>query len=339
MPSARRVSWAKFRVTVTASVALIILGVLAYLLTGGSLLQPKTTLRVYAPDASGLLTRSAARVNGIPVGKVRSIKLSGSRDPERIVEIAFTVELTHLRDIPEDSTAQISPENAVGDQFLDISKGPSPRKVKPGGEILYKSEPEMLKNLDIPQFEKNLRAIDALLADIETGRTRVGKFVVGDQMYRDVVRNVGELERGIYRAVDATTAAGELLYTDKAYRRIADPLRRFDRVLEEMQSGEGAAGRFLHDDAQYEELRGSLADLRRAVADIGSHPWLESDALYRRWNAQAAAWIGRMDELAANPALHSTELYEQLDGAGRELSDTFREVREHPDRFLRLKIF
>src|SRR5664279_2263790 len=47
MPSARRVNWAKFRVSAVCLVAILILVTLIYLLTGGSLLQPKATVHIH----------------------------------------------------------------------------------------------------------------------------------------------------------------------------------------------------------------------------------------------------------------------------------------------------
>ena len=54
MPSVLQVRWAKFRVATVSTVALLILLVLAYLLTGGTLLEPKTHLYLYINDATGL---------------------------------------------------------------------------------------------------------------------------------------------------------------------------------------------------------------------------------------------------------------------------------------------
>jgi len=70
MPHARGALWARFRVTVAALVAAAILSVIVYLLTGGTLLQEKTTLYLYMPDATGLGTGTPVRVNGTTVGKV-----------------------------------------------------------------------------------------------------------------------------------------------------------------------------------------------------------------------------------------------------------------------------
>jgi len=145
MPSARQIHWAKFRVFTVCAAAVLILSILAYLLTGGSLLTEKATMYLYIPDATGLGPGAPVRVDGIGVGKVRSVAFSGSTEPNRVVKVTMTLERGRLASIPDDSTAQIASETMIGDQFVDISSGNSRHFVSPGGEIALKSSPDLLK--------------------------------------------------------------------------------------------------------------------------------------------------------------------------------------------------
>src|SRR5262245_34241776 len=119
MPSSARVRWAKFRTVAVASVACTIIGVLFYLLTGGTLLQEKSSIHMYMPDASGLEKESPVRVNGIGVGKVERIGFSGSNDPHRVVRIDMVLSIQKLTAIPADSYAEISTDTLIGDKFVD----------------------------------------------------------------------------------------------------------------------------------------------------------------------------------------------------------------------------
>src|ERR1017187_823319 len=154
MPSARQVNWAKSRVAVVSVAALAILAVLAYLLTGGTLLQERTALYLYIPDATGLGPGAPVRVDGIGVGKVRSVTLSGSNEPNRVVKVTMNVERDRLASIPDDSTAQIASETAIGDKFVDMSSGTSRHYIGPNAEIGFKGSSELLKTLDIGQFQE-----------------------------------------------------------------------------------------------------------------------------------------------------------------------------------------
>ena len=96
MPSARHIRWAKFRVLTVSAAAVVILSILAYLLTGGTLLTKRAMMYLYIPDATGLGPGAPVRVDGIGVGKVRSVALSGSTEPNRVVKVTMTVERYRL---------------------------------------------------------------------------------------------------------------------------------------------------------------------------------------------------------------------------------------------------
>src|SRR3982074_725952 len=103
MPSPQRVNWARFRVSAVCFAALTILGTLIYLLTGGTLLERKAELYLYIPDATGLGDGSPVRVDGIDVGKVSSVGLSGSTQPDRVIRVVLKIERKQLVKIPVDS--------------------------------------------------------------------------------------------------------------------------------------------------------------------------------------------------------------------------------------------
>jgi phospholipid/cholesterol/gamma-HCH transport system substrate-binding protein len=339
MPSARQVRWAKFRVVTVCAAALIILAVLAYLLTGGSLLTQRATMYLYIPDATGLEPGAPVRVDGIGVGKVRSVTLSGSSQPSRVVKVTMTVERRRLASIPDDSTAQLASETMIGDRFVDITSGTSRRYVLPGGEVAFKGSPDLLKSLDVAQFEKQLKIASALLDDIEQGRSDLGQFVMGEQMYIDLRKRFSQIQSGIRAAASTTNEVGRELYTDRLYRRISQPLVELDRSLARLQSGQGNAGRFLRDSAQYEKLRSDMDALRRSIADLRAAEWMQSDSLYADWNRRILSLIESVDAFSRAPAMTTSQAYDNLNGMARELQETVRDFRQNPRKFMRLKVF
>jgi phospholipid/cholesterol/gamma-HCH transport system substrate-binding protein len=339
MPSARQIRWAKFRVFTVSAAAVVILSILAYLLTGGSVLTQKATMYLYIPDATGLGPGAPVRVDGIGVGKVRLVALSGSSQPNRIVKVTLTVERDRLASIPDDSTAQIASETMIGDQFVDISSGTSRHFVSAGGEIVFKGSPDLLKTLDIRQFEKQLKIVSALLDDIEQGRGELGQFVEGDQMYSDLRKRFAQIEGGIRAAASTSSNVGHELYTDQLYQRISQPLIDLDRSLARLQSGQGDAGQLLRDSAQYDKLRSDTEDLRRSIADLRAAEPMRSDTLYDDWNRLLLSLIESVDAFNRGPAMTTTQAYDNLNGFARELQDTVRDFRQNPRKYMRIKVF
>jgi phospholipid/cholesterol/gamma-HCH transport system substrate-binding protein len=339
MPSAQRVRWAKFRVTCVSVVALIILGVLAYLLTGGTLLEPKTKLFLYIPDATGLGPQSPVRVDGIDIGTVDSVKFSGSNDPLRIIRVEITIQKSRLSSITEDSAAQISNDTIVGDKFVDITTGRAPGHVPENGELRFKAQSDLMRSVDLVQIEQQLRIVDATLADIEEGRSELGKFVLGDQVYASMRRRLTQLQSTIQRAMANNAVLGSLAYTDTLYQKILAPLSNLDRQIATIQSGQGSLGQFLHDPAQFEQFRATLTDLRQSIANIRSAGFINSDEDYAGWIKSITSITRQAEEVNESPLLNSTDLYDAWNGAFREMQRSLKDFRENPRKYLRLKMF
>ena len=339
MPTARQVSWAKFRVAMAVVASLAIFAVVVYLLTGGTLFTPKSTVFAYIADATALSSGSPVRVNGVDVGRVQKVALSGSNDPYRVILLAMEIDEEHLPDIPVDSYLQVSTDNVVGDKFVDITRGRSTVTIRRNGEIAFKPQPELLKALDLTQFEQQVRTVEATLDDIEQGRSEFGKFVLHDDVYNNLLRYVSDFQRDLRATVGATTPLGSLIYTDRLYRQIQEPMISLDARLASIQAGQGQLGRLLRDEAQYAELRDKIAGLRKTVASLQSNQFLQSDEQYAGWNRTLASFIRNVDDIEVNPLLGTSAEYENWTGVASQMRDLLADFRKDPRKFLRIKLY
>jgi phospholipid/cholesterol/gamma-HCH transport system substrate-binding protein len=328
-----------FRVAALVVVATAVLGTLVYLLVGGAMSVERVAVYLYAPDATGLAPRQPVRVDGVVVGKVDSIGISKSSDPRRAIRITLFVNREYLRDIPADSTAQISSETLIGDRFVDVASGISRQRLRAGGEIAYQPTADLMKSFDMTQFTDRLEAIGNLLTDLEQGRTRLGRFVKGDETYWGVRKRLADAEQSLIDARTVTTSVGKLLNTDELYRNWIDPIRRIDDALEQLQAGKGSAGEYLVSDARYIKMLDEGKDLRQSIAKLRASEFMASDAMYDNLNRRAAALIESVDQMNTKPMLSSEQAYETLNGAAAETGRTIQEFRTDPRKFLRLGLF
>src|SRR5450755_5165770 len=105
MPERSKVRWSQLKVGIVAVFAMLVLAVLIFLLTGSrSIFQHNETVRTYMSDAAGMTESTPVRLNGILVGAVQNIQLSGSKDPKRAVEFELIIQEKFFREIPDDST-------------------------------------------------------------------------------------------------------------------------------------------------------------------------------------------------------------------------------------------
>jgi phospholipid/cholesterol/gamma-HCH transport system substrate-binding protein len=335
----RQVRWARFRVTVVTLVSLLILGTLMYLLSGGGLFTSRVVIYLYVPDATGIEPGAPVRVDGIDVGRVAAIGLSGSKQPNRVIRASLKVDRAQLPSIHTDSTAQISADTLIGDKFVDIASGPGVTGIRPGGELRLKEQTDLMRTLDLVQFAEQLRQIDAAIGDIENGRNAVGQLVLSEDLYNDLRDRLTGLEKGLRRAADVSGTLGQAIYGRDLYQRIAEPLEALDHSIGLIQEGQGTAGHLLRDDAEYRNLESQMEDLRKGIAEARSGPLLASDALYADWNRKLGQWIATVDEVNSNPAFESSAAYDNLNGMAQTLRDTLRDFRQNPRKYLRLKVF
>src|SRR5215475_10347676 len=106
MPQQTRAKWAQLRVGIMALVALILLGYLIILFSSNTgLFRGNTNVFTYLGDSGDLAEGAPVRLNGIVVGKVRKIQLSGSNDPQRVIRVDLEIMDKFLSAIPVDSVA------------------------------------------------------------------------------------------------------------------------------------------------------------------------------------------------------------------------------------------
>jgi phospholipid/cholesterol/gamma-HCH transport system substrate-binding protein len=354
MADPKKVSFAQIRVGVMAIAAMAIVGGLIFLLTGQKNLFTRTfQLRTFMDDSSGMQDAAPVRLNGILIGEVQELKLSGSKDPRRIVEIDMTVKNDYLTEIPKDSRAGIAASNLLGEKFINISKGTSPQHVQPGDEVQSVASqdiPELMAqsaNL-LAQFQSLLGRANLILGDVEAGKGNLGKFLKDEELFTRLNSSVAEAQQIL---VDVRTGKGtisRLLYDPTLSNDIHAALEKLNGILAELQQGRGTAGKLLKDDALFNDLRKTTAQFNQLISDLQAGrgtagKLLKDEKLYNQINQLVAkvdttidklnSGQGTLGQLMVNP-----QLYETLNGATGELQQLLKDIRANPKKFLRIKI-
>ena len=349
-----KIRWSQLKVGVIAFSAVIILALLIFLLTGSrGIFEHNELIRTYLDDAAGIAESTPVRLNGILVGSVQSVTLSGSKDPKRAVEFEMAIEDKFMKEIPEDSTSEISAANLLGDKFVNITKGRSTTPVKPGAEI------RSLVGQDIPELMAQSASLldtlqdiskraDAMLRDVDAGKGNIGKLLRDDELYN---RLDGIALQGQQLLADVRNGKGtlsKLLYDDSLYQEVRAPIKRIDAMLADLQQGQGSAGKLLKDPELYDDARQTIAEMRRLMQELNAGKGtagklLKDEQLYNQFNTLAAkldttidrinSGQGTLGQLLVNP-----QLYEAMNGAMREFQSLAKDIRANPKKFLRIKL-
>ena len=354
MPSARKVRWAQLRVGMMALVAILLLAVLIYLLTGNKkLFSTKATLYTYMNDSAALAVGAPVRLNGIMKGNVDAVDLSGQNDPSRIVRVRMAVDAAALKDIPVDSEAAISAENVLGTKYINIKKGANRQTVRDGGEV---------RSADVSEFEDVVRSgydvmvtarallkrIDGVVNAMEAGKGTIGKLLVDEQLYNNLNATVAETQKVAAAISSGHGTVGRLLYDENLYTDIRTAIHRLDEILISVQQGRGTAGKLINDPGLYDDARKTVAELRRISEDLNAGKgtagkFLKDEDLHRQIQSTVAKLETTLDKLNAGQGtlgqlLVNPSLYESLNGASSEMQALMKDFRANPKKFLRIKL-
>ena len=334
--------------------ALVIIGALVFLLTGTKgLFTADAPIYTYLEDSAALAAGAPVRLNGILVGKIDKVELSGERAPRRAIRVTLEVERDRLKQIPVDSVAAIAAENVLGAKFINIRRGQATNTVQAGGEIQAADTAdfdEVMRqgNTLLSQLQQILKRVDAIVGLIEVGKGSIGKLLVDEELYDRLLTIVADGQK-ITRAMSTPTGTiGKLLYDDAMYGDLRKSMARVDTMLASLEAGQGTAGKLLKDEALYAEIQGSVVELRRVIADLNAGKGTAGKLLKdEELHNQLRASLGKVDTMidrinagqgTVGQLLVNPQLYDTINGATGEMQQLIKDIRANPKKFLRIKL-
>jgi phospholipid/cholesterol/gamma-HCH transport system substrate-binding protein len=354
MPEREKVRWSQLKVGVVGLTAFVIVFVLVFLLTSSrGVFQQNEPLYAYMEDASGMTSGTPVRLNGITVGFLDQLSLTGSRDPKRAVRFTMLVKRRYLSDIPVDSIAAIAAANLLGDKFLNITRGTDTRTVQSGAELRSQEGqdiPELMaQSANILQtFQGIVKRVDNLLAGVEQGRGNIGLLIKDEELYRRLNGIASEGQKLLADVRNGQGSISKLLYSDELYQEIRSPIHRIDKMLADLDAGQGSAGKLLKDPALFDELQKSVGEIRSLIADLNAGKGtagklLKDEALYQRLQDLLGKMNTTVDKINAGQGtvgqlLVNPQLYEAMTGATREFQSLAKDMRANPKKFLTIRL-
>jgi phospholipid/cholesterol/gamma-HCH transport system substrate-binding protein len=223
-------------------------------------------------DATGLSTNSKVYLAGVPVGKIKTIDLSGG---SALLRVAFLKSI----EIRQDATIQRKPSSILGTSILALSPGTEYSPVlKPGSRLeavrgagdtsaILGSAQELTKQISGLLKEFQERQLELLAVSLETFNTMAKKL-------ND--RSDAELER-ISRILESSALITERF--EKILREregdittsttdVKLALENIRQMTEEIRSGEGNIGKAIYDEKLYASLLSTAERTEAAAAKL-----------------------------------------------------------------------
>src|SRR5579863_2412350 len=271
-----RVTWARLKVGILALFAMSILAVLIFLITGNtSIFESQVVIHTFMADAAALTNGAPVNLDGIPIGKVQAIRLSGAKDPLRLVRIDMQIPQRDLKDIPSDSLASISSANVLGTKYINIKSGKSTSTVGPDQELPSVNTGEIQDLVQqgfgvLNSLQDTVQRVDRIVGLVEEGKGSIGKLLVDETLYNNLLQILAQVKALADTLNSDKGTLGILLNNHELYDNFRATLNRVDTMLQQLQDGQGTAGKFLNDPAVYNEIQDTVKGVHQLVNNLNA---------------------------------------------------------------------
>jgi phospholipid/cholesterol/gamma-HCH transport system substrate-binding protein len=339
--AAPRRTW--LRVAIIGAVVLCALAIFA-VVARRTFLRHEFDLSTLIDDSAGIGPSSPVMLNGIDVGHVVRVVLSGSPDPDKTVRITMRFPRRLLSEIPQDSTAAITSSNVLGDKYIDISRGRSPKHVEPGAEIISSPTEDISTalsraNAPLNQINDILAHIDKILAYVDTQQGTLGKLLNNPSFQKHLSTVSGDQTQMMK---DVNNGRGVLTHIHEISAEAQKPIARLQAIETDFRRGSGSAGKFFNDpnmptlEAEAHSVMDEAQQLR-ADFNAGNRTTEMADRV-KKLNGKLNDTIARLNsgQGTLGQLMANSQLKDSLQRIKDELNGLTADFKKHPLRFVRL---
>jgi phospholipid/cholesterol/gamma-HCH transport system substrate-binding protein len=354
MAQRKQLTWTELRVGVFVLVALFLLMVAIFYVTGAGFLGPRYRLITYLPEVEGMKAGAPVDLDGVEVGNVQSIDLTPHpKDRNYSITLVLRVDRKFQKDIRTDSRASLVTQGLLGDRYVTITRGLTGTVIPTNGILAAEEAPDIkqvvergadvAQNLSVlsdqlneivgkvrrgegtigkilndPSLYNHLDSIaaraDAMTASIQQGQGSVGKLIESDELYNKADSAVSKLDNAMTAVNDQKGTVGKLIYDPSAYNNINGLAEKGNALIGDVRAGKGTLGKLATDDVLYSNLRDASANVRDATAKLNSNQ-------------------GSIGKFFNDPAF-----YDNVTGLSGDMRLMIADFRRNPKKFLHIKL-
>jgi phospholipid/cholesterol/gamma-HCH transport system substrate-binding protein len=351
----RKLTWAELRVGLFVLVALIILAMGIFYVTGQSgFWVPKYRVRAYLPEAKELQDGAPVSLDGLNVGNVESINLTPHpSDKQHNITIVMRITQRYRDQIRTDSTARLVTQGLLGNRYVDITRGVTGTEIPPGGVVpsgqVHEMSDVVERGYDVVQNLGVLSTqINDMVAEVRRGQGTIGKFVTDPSIYNHLNGSAAKVDAMLTSIQEGNGSVGKLVATDELYNRVNSAVSKVDDVVGAVRDQKGTMGKLIYDPAIAESVKemadkgnGLLADVRAGKGSLGK--FVTDDTAYnnlrdasanvRDATAKLNANEGTLGKMFSDPAL-----YDNMTGLAGDMRLLMSDFRQNPKKFLQIKL-
>src|SRR5260221_350043 len=351
MAQRKQLTWTELRVGLFVLVALFVIAVGIFYVTGAGFLGPKYRLRTYLPEVAGISNGAPVRLDGVDIGNVEAIRFV-PRTPGHIPEKNRNIELVLRLDkrfqatVLTDSTAKLMTDGLLGNRYVNITRGFTGAPLKENQEVPGTAEQALS---DVVASMQGLTVdIHDVIVRLESGQGTLGKLLTDDQAYNNLNGLLAKSNDIAGKIQKGEGTLGKLVASDEMYGKANATLDNINGVVSDVRSGKGTLGKLLNDPTLYDEAKKAIQNGNAMIGDVrsgkGSLGKLATDdELYNKLResttnlANATAKLNDNTTTAGKPS-SDTKLYDNPTRLTGDLRLLIGDFRQNPKKFLRIKV-
>ena len=352
MPRTRSLAWAELKVGLITIFAILMTGVLIFLLSGqGGFPWQQYGLKTVFDDIAGLKEGAPVRVAGLEVGSVDALNFMPGSDQ---VEVVMTLRKDMQPRITSGSVARLGSVSLLGEAAVDITSSTRGTPIPEDGTVPSGKAVGSLTDV-AAQASTGIEELTGLLQDVRSGKGTVGKLFVDDAIAREVETLLRSLDGVANKISSGRGTVGRLLNDPAAALAVEASLKDLQEVTGRIRRGEGSLGILMTDD-QFAQTLTSLttnldaftAGLNKGEGTLGQ--LVKNPELFNKVNSVA----GRVDTVVgglqqgdgtAGMLLKDKQLYENMNATVVQLRSTLQDtsklitaIQNDPKRYLNIRV-
>jgi len=317
----KQITWANLKVGIVILIGLVIfVFIISIVGTEQNVFTPTYSLKLFMPNVHGLVSGGMVSLGGLKVGYVKELQFT-TKDGVNGIEIRISILTKHRSSITTSSVAQIKTIGLLGDKYIDITIGN--QSEQPLAEYSFIPLKESFDIEDAgPEFKAAISNFTDLLRDakkitssVASGEGSVGRLVKDPSIAHEMERFLRSLN-GLMTAVEEKKGSvGKLVYDDSLSRNISVVASNLKNVTDQISRGKGTMGKLIMDDLLYNNLSS--------------------------FSARADSLMSKASNDSSNVSrlISDGNFYNQLLKLMRDLNILLIDLKEHPERYVRVSVF
>jgi phospholipid/cholesterol/gamma-HCH transport system substrate-binding protein len=283
-----------------ASLAALVLLLWATFQSGSFRIGPEEKISLLFTSAGGLEGGSSVRLNGVPVGVVREIKLQTENN--RVAVVLGVKRGTRDR-LHRGATARVTTVGFLADLYVALDSGDEAApKIDRDDEIstVGAVDPQQMMGRATgiaDSLSVLMGSLNKAGRRLAAGSGTLGRLSQDDRLYESMVEmtknantltvrltetqsKVSERMLSVATSLDSLTwrlqhgegTAAQLINNGELHQRLLSMSGRLDSVLTVIESGRGNMGRLMADSTLYDDTRSLVSSMKRLMAEIEKNP-------------------------------------------------------------------